>query len=251
MQHAESVAVAKSWVCAVLRRERERREVAVTGSGAEAFCGFLGITGDLTKVDDKGRIVDLINFFHEVRWPLQAFRFKGASYNQGLQEGEVANLETALRVLAGDGPWTIDGVEYKSRTMWFMANGWPELGITPDTVKLENTPLNQKAYTQMKKVRCGVDLLVQAYNKWMIEVIKKPDWKPIARTKENHEATRDEKKMKALVMIERKVKQDAGHAALVEVITHGAPAPAPEAQGEPTGLDALQDVVPAAPSLTD
>ena len=35
MQHAESVAVAKSWVCAVLQRERERREVAVKGSGAE------------------------------------------------------------------------------------------------------------------------------------------------------------------------------------------------------------------------
>jgi len=230
-----------------------QREWSVQGSGAEAFLGFLGITGDLTKVDDKGRIVDLINFFHEVRWPLQALRFRGASYNRGLDEGAVANFEAALRTMAGAGPWTIDGVEYKSRTMWFMANGWPELGITHVTDKLEDTPLNQKAYTQMKKVRCGVDLLVQAYNKWMLEVIKKPDWTPIARTKENHEATRNEKKMKALVMIEDKVKRDAGHVALVGVLTHGAPAPAPapEAQGEPTGLDALQDVEPAVPSLAD
>ena len=226
-------------------------EWTVVGSGAEAFCGLVGITG---KVSDLG------NFYHEVRWPIEALRFAGASYNQGLAEGEVANFEAALRTMAGAGPWTIDGVEYKNRTMWFMASGWPELGVTPDMVKLEETELNKKAINQMKKVKCGIDLLVQAYNLYMMGVLKKEGFVPIKRTKEDHEATRGGKVMKALDMIKKKIARDAGHVSLVGVLTHGAPAAAadtdatmPDADaGAPaeadTGLDALAEVPAAVPA---
>ena len=223
------------------------------GSGSEGFLGFCNITSAKTF---NARM------WNEAKWVGDLLGSGDASYNQGLEDGKVANFGNALRVMA-EGPWEVGGETFQNKKMWIARVLWPELRVEANWDKLPASDQYDadKASRQLKKVECGIDMVVEAYNLHQDQVMRCPDFTPIARTdKEVQMRLRDGKAMDIITAILAKGKQLVGTDGAQAMIS-GMPTPvsAAPAQAEEdvamadaaADLEALQQPVAAEPTPTE
>jgi hypothetical protein len=210
------------------------------GSGSEAFLAFCKITGATTFNT---------HMWNEAKWVGDLLGSGDASYNQGLEDGKVANFCGALRVMA-EGPWVVDGDTYQSKKMWIARVLWPELKVSKDSTKVAASEEYdaEKAARQLKKVECGIDMVVEACNLYHSTIVPHIEYAPIARTDaDEQERIRDEKPMEIISMIRAKARQLAGTDGAQAMISGvHEPAAAEDVDAMDSGADSGDEAMPDA-----
>jgi hypothetical protein len=216
-------------------RPKAERPWTFEGCGADHFL-------QTCKIVKRGDFKKLL--WNEAKWVEYAMDVDNAPWNQGLAEGEVAQLPRALAIMA-DGPWIADGTTFKNKMMFMAHLLWPELGVDGETEKLdEEKEIEKRATYQLKKVVCGISQVAEAYNLYMEG---SPGYERINKSATAGKISiRNKKPMRAIDNI-KAAKGKPGFEAL-RAASLAAPAAAPAAPAAPAAASAAPAAPAAAPA---